>query len=251
VNECDALVFARCAGFIFRAPGFSHPSVPPPLRAGFAFALALACAHGCAGSHGHGMEAARSSSGAVTPVSFVAALVAEFALGAALGVAASMLYDGAYSGGRMLDDYTGIRASVPGAGIGAGAGFGRLWSLAFSAGFFVLGGYRIALDAFARTFAAIPAGALVEPGSLRAFALTLPATLLRAALLVAGPGIVVALVAQIALAGIARIAPRLQTFALSFPIVFGCVLAVTLLGFAAVLPRAAEPWFAPQMLRAR
>jgi type III secretory pathway component EscT len=140
---------------------------------------------------------------------------------------------------------------VPTAGAGAGAGLGRLWSLAFSAGFFVLGGSSIALDAFARTFVSIPPGALVEPGSLRAFALTLPATLLRAALLVAGPGIVVALVAQIALAGIARIAPRLQTFALSFPIVFGCVLAVTLLGLAVVLPRAAEPWFARQMLHVR
>jgi flagellar biosynthesis protein FliR len=245
VTEHDALVFARCAGFIFRAPGFSHPSVPPPLRAGFAFVLALACATGAAGSHG--AQAVRSSSA----VSFVAALVGEFALGAALGIAASMLYDGAYAGGRMLDDYAGIRASVPSAGIGAGAGLGRLWSLAFSAGFFVLGGYRIALDAFARTFVSIPPGALVEPGSLRAFALALPATLLRAALLVAGPGIVVALVAQIALAGVARIAPRLQTFALSFPIVFGCVLAVTLLGLGVVLPRAAEPWFTPQTLRVR
>jgi flagellar biosynthetic protein FliR len=241
VSEHDALIFARCAGFIFRAPGFSHPAVPPPLRAGFAFALALAC----------GAAPAAPRATQVVPVSFVAALVAELALGAALGIAASMLYDGAYSGGRVLDDYTGIRASVPGAGIGAGAGFGRLWSLAFSAGFFVLGGYRIALEAFARTFVTIPAGALVEPGSLSTFALALPTTLLRAALLVAGPGIVVALVAQFALAGIARIAPRLQTFALSFPIVFGCVLAVTLLGLGVVLPRAAEPWFAPQALRVR
>jgi flagellar biosynthesis protein FliR len=248
VTEHAALVFARCAGFIFRAPGFSHPSVPPPLRAGFAFVLALACANGRAGSQPAFLAGDPPGSLAVA---FVAALVAEFALGAALGIAASMLYDGAYAGGRMLDDYAGIRASVPSAGIGAGAGLGRLWSLAFSAGFFVLGGYRIALDAFARTFVSIPPGALVEPGSLRAFALALPATLLRAALLVAGPGIVVALVAQIALAGIARIAPRLQTFALSFPIVFGCVLAVTLLGLGVVLPRAAEPWFAPQTLRVR
>jgi flagellar biosynthetic protein FliR len=248
VNERDALVFARCAGFVFRAPGFSHPSVPPPLRAAFAFALALAC--GAARAAPHAEHALPASFEAAGP-SFVAALVAELALGAALGVAASMLYDGAYSGGRMLDDYAGIRASVPTAGVGAGAGLGRLWSLAFSAGFFVFGGSSVALDAFARTFVAIPPGALLEPGSVRAFALTLPATLLRAALLVAGPGIAVALVAQIALAGIARIAPRLQTFALSFPIVFGCVLAVTLLGLAVVLPRAAEPWFAPQMLRVR
>lgn len=241
MNEIDALVFARCAGFVLRAPGFSHPAVPPPVRAGFALMLALACCAARAGARPAPKE----------PAVLVAALAAECALGASLGVAASMLYDGAYSGGRMLDDYVGIRASVPSAGIGAGAGFGRLWSLAFSAGFFVLGGYRLALDAFARTFDAVPPGALLEPGSLRAFALALPATLLRAALLVAGPAVAVALIAQIALAGVARLAPRLQTFALSFPVVFGCVLVVTLLAFAAVLPRAAEPWFAPQTLRAR
>jgi flagellar biosynthetic protein FliR len=241
VNEHDALVFARCVGFVFRAPGFSHPAVPPPLRAGFAFVLALACS--AAGAGPRSLPAARPP--------FIAGLVAELALGAALGIAASMLYDGAYSGGRMLDDYVGIRASVPAAGAGAGAGFGRLWSLVFTAGFFVLGGYRIALEAFARTFVAIPPGALVEPGSLRAFALTLPVALLRAAFFVAGPAVAVALAAQLALAGIARTAPRLQTFGLSFAIVFGCVLVVTMLGLAVTAPRAAAPWFAPQMLRAR
>jgi flagellar biosynthesis protein FliR len=49
-EEVDAalLVFARCVGFVFRAPGFSHPGVPPPVRAGLALAMtgALAPTHG-------------------------------------------------------------------------------------------------------------------------------------------------------------------------------------------------------------
>ena len=46
MSELQGLVFARCAGFVLRAPGFSHPAVPAPLRAGFAYALALAIAAG-------------------------------------------------------------------------------------------------------------------------------------------------------------------------------------------------------------
>jgi len=36
------LVFARSAGMVFRAPGFSHPNVPPPVRVALALALAQA-----------------------------------------------------------------------------------------------------------------------------------------------------------------------------------------------------------------
>ncbi|MGH7683978.1 MAG: flagellar biosynthetic protein FliR [Vulcanimicrobiaceae bacterium] len=38
------LAFARAIGFFARAPGFARLGVPPALRAGFAFALAVAIA---------------------------------------------------------------------------------------------------------------------------------------------------------------------------------------------------------------
>ena len=40
MTQTDLLVFARAAGLVARAPGFSHPSVPPMVRAGLALALA-------------------------------------------------------------------------------------------------------------------------------------------------------------------------------------------------------------------
>jgi flagellar biosynthetic protein FliR len=230
------LIFARCAGFVFRAPGFSHPDVPAPVRAAFALALAAALA---------------PAGGAVAPGRFLPAVVTELALGAAIGTAAAMLYDGAYAGGRALDDYVGIRASVPSANVAAGAGFGRLWSLALAAGFFVTGGYRVALSAFAQTFAALPPGALLRGAALQTFALTLPATLLRAALFVAGPALAVAFVAQLALAAIARVVPRFSTFTLAFPVVFACVLLATLAALPSVLPAAAQPWMDLSALRGR
>lgn len=91
------LVFARCAGFAARAPGFSHPSVPHALRAGIALLLTVAIAPGLRDVQFDGIK-------------LLIALVVEFLLGSAIGMGASLLYDGAYAGGRMLDDYVGVKA---------------------------------------------------------------------------------------------------------------------------------------------
>ncbi len=238
MSEGEALVFARCAGFLFRAPGFSHPSVPPPVRAGLAFAIAPALALR--------VPAADTSRGG-----FVTALAAELILGAAIGIGASMLYDGAYAGGRAIDDYVGIRSSVPSASFVAPSGFGRVWSLAFTTAFFVLGGYRVALDAFAATFDTLPPGSLLAPAGVYAFALTLPGTLLRAAVLVAAPSIVTALLIQVALAGASRVVARLSTFMLAFPIVFVAAVLTSLAALPAVIGAAAHPWLDLSPLSAR
>ena len=238
MTTTQALVFARCLGFVFRAPGFSHPSVPPPVRACLAFALALACARS--------LHAANVPTGVLIPALFV-----ELAIGATIGIASAALYDGAYSGGRLVDDYVGIRISVPTVGIVAGAGFGRLWSLGFAAGFFVLGGHRVLVLALADTFVWLPPGAALRPTDLGAFAASVPATLVRAALLVAGPAMVLALTAQLALAAVARVVPRLSTFSLAFGVVLGCALLATLAEVPEILPAAGRPWIDISRLGAR
>jgi flagellar biosynthesis protein FliR len=238
MDDAQLLVFARCVGFVFRAPGFSHPDVPAPVRAGFAWVLSLAIAHAYGSHVGLGAGLALAIAG-------------EALIGAAIGIAASMLYDGAYAGGRALDDYVGIRASVPSAGVSAGAGFGRLWSLAFAAAFFILGGYRVALEGFADTFRTLPPAALIASGGLQTFGVALPQTLLRAALFVAGPAIGIAFVAQFGLAVMARVVPRFSTFTLAFPVIFGCVLLATIAALPFVLRAAAAPWWDLAPLRTR
>jgi len=96
------------------------------VRAGLALVLSIALLPA--------VQAVHAPDGAA----LVIALASDLGIGAAIGVAASVLYDGAYAGGRALDDYVGIRGSVPNAQIFAGAGFGRIWSLVFTAGFFLL-----------------------------------------------------------------------------------------------------------------
>lgn len=230
MNGTALLVFARCAGFIFRAPGFSHPSVPPMVRAGLSLVLAIAIFPAVQGAH------------APDGMAFIVAIATDFGIGAAIGIAASVLYDGAYAGGRALDDYVGIRGSVPNAKIFAGAGFGRIWSLVFTAGFFLLGGYRVLILAFSQSFASVPPGGAVSSHALYAYAVALPVSIIEAALLVAGPAIALVFVAQLTLGALTRVIPRFASFTLSFPIVFAMALIATITAVPLLFGQSAVPW---------
>lgn len=238
MSSAALLVFARCAGFVWRAPGFSHPAVPRIVRAGFALLLAIALS---AGVH------ARVPDGAA----FVVAAAGEFGIGAAIGFAAGLLYDGAYAGGRALDDYAGIRGSVPNAQVYAPSGFGRVWSLVFTAGFFLLGGYRPLLLALALSFDRLPPGTLPHSNALYQYAVLLPGTIVEAALMVAAPAIAFVFIAQVALGALARVIPRFAAFTLSFPIVFGAALVATLIAVPLLFAQSASPWMRIPFLETR
>ena len=213
---------------MFRAPGFSHPSVPRALRAGLALALAAVFVPGVRAQQFDG-------------VALILALAFEFALGTAIGIAASLLYDGAYAGGRMLDDYVGVKAIAPNVDLVAPSGFGRLWSIAFTGGYFLFGAYRPAVAAFAASFQHIAPGAPLDVHAWTSFAITAASTIVAVAFAVAAPAVALAFVTQIALAALARTVPRFSTFTLSFPLVFGIVLIVTALSIPLAVSQSAHP----------
>jgi flagellar biosynthetic protein FliR len=229
MTQLGALVFVRCIGFVSRAPGFSHPSVPVPLRAALAFVLAL------------GLVPALAAGREFAGPSLVAALVFELLVGAAIGFGASVLYEGAAAGGRVLDDYVGIQVANPTATAGSGQSFQQLWGLGFITAFFVLDGYQFIVIALTDSLQSIPPGALVLHG-LGAFALGLPVLVMRAALLVAGPALALGVVASIGLGAIARIVPRFNNFLLTFPVLFAVVLLTTLVMLGPILAQAGKPW---------
>jgi flagellar biosynthetic protein FliR len=229
VTGAVVLAFARCAGFAARAPGFGHPSVPAPVRVLVAAALTLAVAPGL--SH------ARVAPGLM----FGFALIGEALLGAAIGTFASLLYDGAYAGGRAVDDYVGVRAVAPSIAMVAPSGFGRLWSLAFTAGFFLLGAYRIVVLAFAQSFAILPPGAAIGRDALLAYATALPSTIVLVSLAVCGPAIATIFVVQVGLAALARTIPRLGSITLASPLVFAAAIVATVATVPALDALAAHP----------
>lgn len=208
------LVAARVAGFLARAPGFSHPVVPHAVRAACALALAIPLAHG----------AAQSGAGVALPF----AVLAEFALGALLGQAAGAFYDGALAAGRLLDDYAGVRILIPTSGV-TGGGFGRLYGVLFVAVFFLAHGYAPLIAALAQSLRELPPGAPLEGVHLIAYVAALPGLVVRAALEVAGPALLATFSAQVFLGTLQRVVPRASTFMLSFPLSFGAALITVVL----------------------
>jgi flagellar biosynthetic protein FliR len=234
------LVFARCSGFASRAPGFGHPSVPPHVRVLIAAGLTLAVAPAVRG--------VRAPDGLL----LVIALAGEALLGAAIGAFASLLYDGAYAGGRIIDDYAGVRAIAPSVALVAPSGFGRIWSLVFTAGLFLLGAYRGIILAFADSFRIVPPGATIARDALYAYGVALPETIVLVALSIAGPAIALAFVLQVVLAALARTIPRFTTFPLASTLVFMGALTATLFSVPALENAAAHPFLHPPLLeRAR
>jgi len=239
VSGAVLLAFARCVGFAARAPGLGHPSVPAQVRVVVAAALTAAVAPGLA-------HAAVPSG-----LEFGIVLIGEALLGAAIGTFASLLYDGAYAGGRAIDDYVGVRAFAPSVAIVAPSGFGRIWSLALTGGFFLLGVYRVVILAFAQSFAIVPPGAGVGRDALLAYAIALPSSIVLVAAAVAGPAIAAALVVQIGLAAISRAIPRLGSVTLASPLVFAAAIVATVASVPALEMLAAHPLLhAPLLARA-
>ena len=153
MTQTTLLVFARGAGMMFRAPGFSHPSVPPPVRVALALALAFAVA-----------PTVRAVSFDGLPDSSLA-LAGETLLGAAIGTGAALLYDAAYYAGRTIDDYVGVRGSVPNANVTpaqASGGCGRRCSSPAS---FCSTATCPIVRAFAGSFASIAPGGAIAAGA--------------------------------------------------------------------------------------
>jgi flagellar biosynthesis protein FliR len=227
------LVLARCLGFVFRAPGFSHPSVPAPLRAGLATALALSIVHST-------QRTPRDLDGAA----FAVAVMTEFLIGSAIGMTASLIYDGAYAGGRVVDDYVGVRAIAPSLQLVAPSGFGRVWSLAFTGGFFLSGAYRLVLLGFAQSFTRIPIGAELYPAGWSSYAAGFAETIVLFALQIAAPAIALAFVVQIALGALSRVVPRFGSFTLAFPLAFAAALVATAIAVPEITASAPAPLLA-------
>lgn len=225
------LVFARCVGFAFRAPGFSHPSVAAPVRAGLAVFLAIAVAP----------SVSHAASVHLDGLALGAAFVVEFLIGSAIGMAASLVYDAAYAGGRAVDDYVGVKAIAPSLAIVAPSGFGRIWSLAYTGGFFLSGAYRVTILAFASSFVRIAPGAAVGAHAWAAFAFGFAGTIVLVGLAVAAPAIGLAFVVQIALGSLSRAVPRFGSFTLAFPLAFAAALIATTLAVPLLAQHATTP----------
>ena len=156
-------------------------------------------------------------------------------------MAASLIYDAAYAGGRVVDDYVGVKAIAPSLQLVAPSGFGRVWSLAFTGAFFLSGAYRPALLGLAESFGRLPLGAGLHAGGWSTFAANFAATIFLVALQVAAPAVALAFVVQIAVGTLSRVIPRFGSFTLAFPLAFAAALVATAISVPVIAEHSPAP----------
>lgn len=207
--EATGLAAARTTAFVFIAPPFSYGAFPARIKAMVALGVALAL------------------SGTVAPgyVSlgtgdFLLALTMQVVTGAALGFLVLACFAAVQSAGGLIDVFGGFQlaqAFDPQMNVN-GAQFTRLFQMIALALLFASNGYQLILAGLARSFTAIPVDGALDLARPIELLVDTASQLLVAALQIAGPLLLVLVLADIALGLVSRVAPALNAFALGFPL---------------------------------
>lgn len=224
-----ALGVARLFPVVWLAPTFGGRLLPAPARVALVLGLSLVLVP--------------PDAAVPTGAAFAGALVVEVVIGLALGLLSSLPFELARAGGHLVDVARGAAfAQVIAPGLGDRATpTGDVLHLALLVAVTAAGGDRLILAALADTQAILPAGAFLTDGGmahLAEAALEATATLVAAALMLAAPPVVVALLADLVLGVVGRVVPQLPLFFLGMPVktVLGLVLVALAAGPMLSLP---------------
>ncbi|RMG19943.1 MAG: type III secretion protein [Deltaproteobacteria bacterium] len=228
-----ALGGARILPVVLFAPTFGGRLLPMPVRVGTALGLALFCCPQVPAPEG---------------AAYLCALAREGVVGLCLGLLAALPFELARSAGGLMDTARGagmLRLLVPGAKAQTTPG-GQMLHLLLLAWITGAGGDRLLVLGLARSFAALPAGAPwpdAAAAEVADFVLSATCELLAAALTLAAPVLLSALLADLVLGVCARVAPQLPLYFLGLPAKGAAGLFVLALGLGEVASRlATEAW---------
>lgn len=208
------LVLLRCTGFVLAAPLLGYRSMPAPVKAGLAAVLAVTLLRGASVSAG--------------PLPVLLAAPLEIVIGLALGFIVELGFRAVELTGRLVALQMGLSL---------GAVFDPLShepTTAFDPFFGLFAGLLfLALDlhlamvgALARSFEALPLGG-AWPADLMLLAANLTALTIEMGARLAMPLALVLLLAELAVALVARAIPQVNVFFLGLPLKILLALAVT------------------------
>lgn len=214
--EVMALAGVRIAAFLVLAPPFNHGSIPMRIKGILAVALSLAMAPRALAS----AKGAVGSLATTNTAGFMAELVFQAFVGAALGFLVYLTFSAIQSAGALLDFFGGfsLAAGFDPMSQSNGAHFHRLYLMTATVLMFASDAHYMVFLGFARTFDALPLGATTDLGVLTDALVAGMTGMFIGALQIAGPLIVVLFLADIGLGLLTRVAPALNAFALGFPL---------------------------------
>ena len=231
------LAAVRVTVFLVIAPPFNHRAIPATVKAMLGVGLALALA------------SSMTVPVEVTAATLIMMALSEAVTGAGLGVLVALIFSAVQSAGRLIDMLGGFelgQALDPMTMTNSGP-FGRFYQLIAVVLLFVSDGYQLVVGGLARSFDALPLGAMLDLSALAGQLAEGVSQLFLAAIQVAGPLIAVLFLADVGLGLLTRVAPALNAFALGFPLKILITLTLGSITLAA-LPGVVD-WLTDQAIR--
>jgi len=229
---CGTLVLFRIGSLFVFAPVFSSPAIPPRIKAGFAFAIAILVA-----------PVAARAPHAATEIG-VRSILGELAVGLLFGLTLSFVNEAVQFASALLNmqfSFSLVNLIDPVSKVETPV-LGQLLGWLTTLVLLDAGLHRTLLLAFLRTFEAVPVGTFLLTGAVGARLAHTAAGLFLAGLQLASPVVAAALMVEIAVALMGRIAPQLPTTILSVPVKTAVSYSV-LMGSLALWPAFLERHF--------
>lgn len=204
------LVFARLGAAVMVLPGIGEAEVPAPLRLGLGLAL-LALLFPVVAP---GLPSVPDNAGEVTRL-----VATEVVVGLWLGGLARVLMLAFAMAGQAIAALVGLAGLlVADASLGVGGtALGRAFGVMAAVLVLSTGLHGLALTALAQSYAVIPVGAAFPAGAAAETFAQAGAASLDLALRLAAPFIIGAVLLNVALGLLARLAPQVQTFFIAVP----------------------------------
>lgn len=217
------LVFFRVTGVMMLAPVFGSAMAPAPVKIFLSLVLALL------------FFPLVGTAGGAAPEGMVLALAVawELSVGLLIGFAAAMLFAGVQFGGHLIDQELGIlQANLLDPMLDEQISIvGQFKVLLATLVYLLINGHHLLIGAVSDSFRAVPMmGLQFTRGAALHLSDTLMRDVFRMGIEIAAPALVTLFLVTIAMAFMARTAPELNIFALSFSLRIAVGFAVIALG---------------------
>ena len=229
VPQALVLLALRVGGMLLVAPVFSAKTVPMKVRTGLLLVLTLLLAAPAVSAARGGLPGLQ-----VTPGAFLA----ESLVGFAVGFGAAVLVGAAETAGELMSTSVGLSGAshldpMSGQSNTVLAQFAQLFAVTV---LLSVGGHLVMLDALAESVRAVPLGAAgaggVDVQAGLAALVGAGAALFALGLKFAAPVVAAAMIGNVALAVLTRVAPALNVFTVAFPLQIGLGLTAAVAALA-------------------
>ncbi|MBY0330423.1 MAG: flagellar biosynthetic protein FliR [Acetobacteraceae bacterium] len=217
------LVLARIGGAVMLLPGLGEAEVPATIRLGLVLALVALLLPG---------QAAQLPPIPEAPAELLRLVALETATGLWIGLLARLIALALAQAGQVIGLMIGLASPLQGDLLFGAQGVALSRLLALLAAVLVLasGLYALPLRALAESYAVLPVGAPLAAGPVAETVVVAAGESLGLALRLAGPFVLLAVLGNLALALIARVAPQVQVLIIAVPAqILAGILLLTLL----------------------